>query len=295
MSHPYLNWTQRKEPYALPGTKEILDNTWQLYSKQGSLGSLELACSFTTDSCINTIRRFLCRRGQAQHIRSDNDANLVGADKELREALKTLDQRKIHKTLMREGVHGGFWERLIRWVRHVLCSVLRQTLDDEGPSTVLCEVESMLNSHPITRVSEDPRDLKALTPNHILLLRTNPGLPPGVFSRSDLYHRKRWKRVQYVAELFWKRWLLEYLPLLQERQMWTTQRRNFIPGDIVLMADNTAPRSSWRLGRVMEARPDSRGLVWAVKLQTKIGVLEMPVSKVCLLLEGDESSMLKRT
>ncbi|KAK0138794.1 hypothetical protein N1851_024656 [Merluccius polli] len=246
---------------------------------------LEVACSLSTDSCINAIRRFLCRRGQARHLRSDNGTNLVGSERELREALKTLDQRKIHQTLMKEGVqwsfnpptashHGGLWECLIRMVRHVLCSVLnQQTLDDEGLNTVFCEVEAILNSRPITKVSGDPQDLEALTPNHILLLRTNPLLPPGVFSRSDQYHRRRWRQVQYIAELFWKRWLLEYLPLLQERQRWSRARRNFIPGDIVLIADNTAPRSSWLLGRIVEAKPDARGHVRIVKLKTKTSVL----------------------
>jgi len=263
---------------------------------------LEVACSLSTDSCISAIRRFLCRRGQVQHLRSDNGTNLVGAERELREALRTLDQRKIHQTLMKERVqwsfnpptashHGGFWERLIRMARHVLCSVLkRQTLEDEGLQTVFCEVEAILNSRPITTVSGDPQDLEALTPNHILLLRTNPILPPGVFSRSDLYHRRRWRRVQYMAELFWKRWLLEYLPLLQERQKWSRARRNFIPGDIVLIADNTAPRSSWLLGRIIEAKPDARGQVRVVKLKTKTGILERPVSKICLVLECDEGS-----
>lgn len=207
---------------------------------------------------------------------------------------------------MREGVkwsfnpptashHGGFWERLIRMVRGILCSVLKeQTLNDEGLNTVFCEVEAILNSRPISRVSGYPQDLEALTPNHILLLRTNPVLPPGVFSRSDQYHKKRWRQVQYVAELFWKRWLQEYLPLIQTRQKWSRQRRNFIPGDVVLMADSTAPRSSWQLGRILEARPDARGLVRIVKLQTKTSVLERPVSKVCLLLEGDEASVVKK-
>ena len=104
-------------------------------------------------------------------------------------------------------------------IRHVLCSVLKQqTLDDEGLTTVFCEVEAILNSRPITKVSDDPQDLEALTPNHILLYRTNPLLPPGFFSSSDLYHRRCLRQVQYIAELFWKRWLLEYLSLLQERQ-----------------------------------------------------------------------------
>ena len=261
---------------------------------------LEVACSLTTDSCINAIRRFLCRRGPAQHMRSDHGTNLVGAERELREALQAIEHRKIQQTLRKEGVqwsfnsptashHGGFWERLIRMVRHVLCSVLKQqTLDDEGLTTVFCEVEAILNSRPITKVSDDPQDLEALTPNHILLYRTNPLLPPGVFSSSDLYHRRRWRQVQYIAELFWKRWLLEYLPLLQERQKWSRTRRNFVPGDIVLIADSNALRSSWLLGRVLEAKPDARGHVRVVKLQTKTSVLERPVSKICLLLEGDD-------
>lgn len=175
---------------------------------------LEVACSLTTNSCINVIRRFLSHRGQAQHIRSDHGPNFVGAERELRDALQALRQRKIHQAVMKEGVqwsfslptashHGGLWEHLIRMVRHVLGSVLKQqTLDDSRVTTVFCETEAILNSWPITRVSDNSQDLEALTPNHILLLKTNPFLPPGVFSKSDLYHRRCWRQVQYVAVLF---------------------------------------------------------------------------------------------
>lgn len=46
-----------------------------------------------------------------------------------------------------------------------------QTLDDEGPQTILCEVETILNSRPIIKVSEEADVLEALTPNHILFLK----------------------------------------------------------------------------------------------------------------------------
>ena len=34
---------------------------------------------------------------------------------------------------------------------------------------------------------------------------------PGKFVKEDLYARKRWQRVQYLAEEFWSRWCKEYL------------------------------------------------------------------------------------
>ena len=54
-----------------------------------------------------------------------------------------------------------------------------QVLDDEGLCTLMCEVESIVNGRPITKVSDDPRDCNALTPNHLLLLRGGSAMPPG--------------------------------------------------------------------------------------------------------------------
>ncbi len=161
-------------------------------------------------------------------------------------------------------------------------------MDDESFHTVLCEVESILNDRPITKISNDPNDLEAFTPNHLLIMKGKPALPPGLFEKSDLYVKRRWRQVQYLADLFWKRWIREYLPLLQQRQKWTKERQSFIPGYIVLVLDPTAPRGSWPLGRVLETFPDDKGLVRTVKIKTKSSVLERPVGKICLLLETND-------
>ena len=261
---------------------------------------LEMAHSMDTDSCLNALRRFVSRRGQVTHIRSDNGTNLVGAKNELQKAISEWNHNMIQKEMFQKGVqwsfnppaashHGGVWERLIRMVRQVLYSILKeQELDDEGLETLLCEVEAILNSRPITTVTEDNQDLEALTPNHILLLKTHPAFPPGLFQKSDRYVRRRWKQVQYLADLFWKRWTREYLPLLQERQKWLTIKRGIQKGDVVMVVDSTAPRGSWPLGRVLEIHPGSQGLTRTVTLRTKSGVLMRPVSKLCLLLEATE-------
>ena len=53
-----------------------------------------------------------------------------------------------------------------------------KNLDEEGLQTFFCECEAILNSRPITMPSNDINDLEALTPQHLLLLKTNPNLPP---------------------------------------------------------------------------------------------------------------------
>lgn len=153
----------------------------------------------------------------------------------------------------------------------------QQTLDDEGFHTVLCEAEALLNDRPITKLSENPSDLEALTPNHLLLMKGKPILPPGLFDKTDLYTRRWWKQVQYISDLFWKRWIREYLPLLQERQKWTKEKRSLMPGDVVMVMDST---------RVLKTFPDKKGLVRVVHLQTKTNVIERPVTKICLLCEA---------
>lgn len=155
---------------------------------------LEAANSLDTDSCVNAIRRFVCRRGQVSSMRSDNGTNFVGAEQELREALAAIDHRKLQGALLQGGIdwrfntpaashHGGG-----RMVKKVLFSVLwAQSLDDESLHTLLCKVEAILNDRPLTKVSDDVSDLEALAPNHILLLKGKPTLAPGIFQKNDVY------------------------------------------------------------------------------------------------------------
>ena len=202
------------------------------------------------------MRRFIARRGQVKELRSDNGTNFIGAERELKRAIEGWNMEQINDALLLKGMkwtfnpptgshHGGAWERLICSIRGVPNSTLKaQSLDEEGLQTVLCEAESILNSRALTNESMDPNDLEALTPNHLLLLKTQPCLPPGLFHKDDSYACRRWKQVQYISDLFWKRWTKEYLPQLQERQKWTKVKRNFVPGDIVLIVDDSAPWNS---------------------------------------------------
>ena len=143
------------------------------------------------------LRRFLARRGQIKEIRSDNGTKFTSGEKELREAINNWNQDKIHGHLLHKHItstfminppygshYGGVWERRIRSIRGILRVLLKeQVVDDERLHTILCEVEALLNGRPITKVSDDPRDLHALSPNHLLLTQSNQPLPPEVFHK----------------------------------------------------------------------------------------------------------------
>ena len=260
---------------------------------------IEKADNLDTDSCINAIRRFQARRGQVKQIVSDNGTNLVGAEKELRKHIDKWNQSRIHESMLQRNIEwvfnppsashfGGIWERQIRTIRKVMVSILKeQTLTDQSLQTLFCEVESVINNRPITRVPGEPGDLEALTPNHLLLLKVKPILPPVLAEETGPYVKRRWKQIQYMVDIFWKRWSKEYVAQLQERQKWALPKPNVKVGDIVLVANDAVPRNQWKMGRVTVTIPDQEGYVRQVKLQTKTSELVRPVHKLVLLLEAD--------
>ena len=75
---------------------------------------------------------------------------------------------------------------------------------------------------------------------HLVLMKKQPILPPGLFNNQDSYPCRRWKQVKYLADLFWKPWVREYSPLLQLCQKWTQIKKNLTTGDVVKAATEKA-------------------------------------------------------
>ncbi|XP_067676362.1 uncharacterized protein [Haliotis asinina] len=262
---------------------------------------LDVASSLTTDSCVNCLRRFIARRGKPKVIWSDNGTNLIGCEKEMHQEIDKWNQAEIHKDLAQKNIvltfnppygshHGGVWERLIRSIQKVLNGIVSQqthTLDDDSLVTLLCEVEAILNARPITSSLDSLSDLPPLTPNHLLRLHGGDVTTPALFSKCDNYVKQRWRYVQYLTDVFWHRWVKEYLPMLQARQKWIQKKRNVAVGDIVLLTDS-APRNSWKMGKIMEVYSDKKGLVQSAKGHTSLSELVRSIDKLCMLLEAEE-------
>ena len=76
----------------------------------------------------------------------------------------------------------------------------------------------------------------------IPLRKLNPIADNNFSTASTDKYKKCWRQAQYLSNIFWRRWVDEYLLSLQERQKWIRPRRNVAVGDLVLIADEHSPR-----------------------------------------------------
>ena len=105
----------------------------------------------------------------------------------------------------------------------------------------MAEVEKILNDRSLTPPSSDPQDLEHLTPSKLLLLRPNVCQSPRETSDVVFYASKRWRQAHYLADVFWKRWIREYIPALQLKQKWFRPRPSLAVSDLVLVVDEASP------------------------------------------------------
>ncbi|XP_062714411.1 uncharacterized protein LOC134291109 [Aedes albopictus] len=255
---------------------------------------LEVAASLTTDSCKQAIRRFIARRGAPQEIYSDQGTNFQGVrsemDKEMRSINESLastitNQRTQWKFNPPYAPHmGGVWERLVRSVKKGLsCLLTDRNPDDEALTTVLAEVESLVNSRPLTYLPLESEEHEALTPNHFLLLNSSGVVQPAVRPMDDAAAlRSSWNAIQVMLDNFWKRWLKEYLPVISPQSKWFGETRNVEVGDLVMIASDKE-RNSWTRGRILRIYPGKDRRVRRVDVQTTMGVQQRPVSKLAIL------------
>ena len=117
--------------------------------------------------------------------------------------------------------------------------------------TVFAQVEFTVNNRPITKASNDIHDANALTTNHLLMMRELHPTPTMNSDSSDQF-RRRWKFVQHLLDRFWTRWTQEYLPIIQHRPKWISEKRQIREGDLVIVVTDFVHRNYWPLGLVVK-------------------------------------------
>lgn len=161
---------------------------------------------------FQALRRFASHQGWPETTISDNEGSFVGAEIELRKLLieekrRLTDFALLHKIRWNfitplSPHQGRMYESLIKVTKRALrISTGEQILSWNEMATVFAEVKSILNSRPLTYMSDDPNDLRPLTPNHLLLGRACADVPHGPYEDTKNTH-KRFQYIQTIANNF---------------------------------------------------------------------------------------------
>ncbi|UYV61310.1 hypothetical protein LAZ67_1004314 [Cordylochernes scorpioides] len=248
---------------------------------------LELVTSLSMEAFLQAFRRFIARRGRPLIVYSDNGTNFKG----MANALKKIDFSRLKCDPTLKNITwkfippgapwwGGWWERLIGMMKQLLFRILGQTsLGYEELSTVMCDVESLMNTRPLTYLTEESEDLAPLTPSLFLHEVREVGVPDLDLIDNQTLSRK-YQYIKRVREDLRERFRIEYFGFLRQE---TKRLKTTIPfkvGDMVLIGQESLKRLHWPLARIIQLYPGKDGLVRVAKVKTSSGDKIRPIQKL---------------
>ena len=227
----------------------------------------EAVFKIDADSAINAIVRFKARRPGVKYMFSDRGTNFVAANSILRKEVEVLNENSASR-LMEEGIEwsfnpanaphrGGAWERIIGlFKKHLSTALLGDAPKYDTFNTTVTEIEAIMNRRPLTQISTDSRDDKAITPMDLLCPATSPAdrrIFVGAANADALSGaRNSWKQAQCRVNQFWKAFKRDYLSLLHSRSKWRNSKENLKKDDLVILVDETVERHRWKMGRIQK-------------------------------------------
>lgn len=270
---------------------------------------LELVEGLSADDFIQGFMRFTSIRGPCARLWSDNGTNFKLAEKELAQMLHSWRKADMGKALQALNTEwrfttpyaphqGGLWEAAVKSMKYHLRRVIgAHRLTSNDFRTVLCQTSAVMNSRPLSALSNDPDDFHFLTPAHFLI--GGPIVQPFGANVAEIPDNrlKHLQHIQKMSQVFWKSWQQDYLHELQQRPKWRKANENLKIGDLVIVRDENIPPTLWKAARVVEVMPGRDGLVRNVRLRmpstdggknisgkrSKAQFLERPIQKLCRL------------
>ncbi|KAJ8985568.1 hypothetical protein NQ317_011530 [Molorchus minor] len=239
---------------------------------------LSSLCPFTDDNGILRIRTKISQRQDSKEFRYP--AILPANHPVVFRLIYDFHIKRCHVGI--QGLlswWGGWWERLIRLVKQLLRKMLgKASLSYEDLLSAVCDCESVVNSRPLTYISENSADMIPLSPAMFLHEIIEVGVPDiDAVKAKDL--RRRIKHRHKLREDLRKRFRSEYLgQLIMHSRGGKT--RNIKVGEVVLIGSDNTKRLDWPLAKVEEIFPGKDGGVRLVKLKTSSGHLLRPVQRL---------------
>ena len=149
-------------------------------------------------------------------------------------------------------------------------------------TTILCQIEQVMNNRPLMALTNNTDDILALTPSMLVNGSRLDAIPQPSLQKMDArgHPAKRFRALQQLLSRIWKRWAFEYVASLQPRGKWRQERTNLSVDDVVLITDDGIPSLQWSIGRVMQLKIGHDGLARVALVRTSRGEFTRPVNKL---------------
>ncbi|XP_043498373.1 uncharacterized protein LOC122521594 [Polistes fuscatus] len=169
-------------------------------------------------------------------------------------ALLAQDKTQWHLNPPAELHMGGKLEAAVKSLKFLVERTVGDTLlTYEEVSTLLAQIEAILNSRPLEPLSDDPEDTTALTPGHFLIGTALSAVPEHSLLDVSGNRLSRWQFIQQQMQQFWRLWSTQYLQRLQAISKW--RHNNIQVGSLVLFTDKRLPPGKWSMVRVLKLLP----------------------------------------
>ena len=185
---------------------------------------LDIVPNLTTSAILRSFKRFTARRGLPRKLISDNGKTFVAAAELIKAT--TIDE-EVQGYLAGVGVErqfnlerapwwGGFFERMVKSTKRCLRKIVgRAKLNYDELLTAVTEVESIINSRPLSYISSEDLE-EPITPSHFLTGRRLLSFPDRLCHQqhdpddedyvvTHEHFTRRLKHLNTVLNQFWKK------------------------------------------------------------------------------------------
>ncbi|GFW43054.1 integrase catalytic domain-containing protein [Trichonephila clavipes] len=214
---------------------------------------LDIVTDLTSNAFIATLKRFIFRRGKCAKLYSDNAINFVGANIELKKMFNLVckPDEALASYMASEGID---WKFLPPRAPNF------GGLWEAGIKSFKFYLKRVVG-RSITSIVEP--DLTNLNENRL----------------------DNWQKITKIIQFIWKRWSVDYLNSLQQRNKWHFEKKNAKIGDMVIIKEDNLPSCQWSLGRINNIYPGKDSKVRVVEVKTTRGAKKEDLRRIASELE----------